>query len=413
MFVKADNKKIGKYLSNLIEQKYEVRRDFCRDYLKLDNCNETDEASLNNMSNRITQIIKGNKGIQTRDLQVFTHIFGVSCEEILSAGECIAPVSERVTNYYIARSKDQKEWERYINHKDKLILNSDEYCKTVLDYALDFGNYEFIKFLMDNEYIWFDGRKDNEYLYTFGAGTSIQRRRFDLIDYGLEGKLKSEDDLRLKLIALAADNKDLKMLNELRARETPQLYFKAHYPFSQHPDFEGHYIDRMVQHISKSNIEILDYFTQPFEIEDGLKYSNGNNKTHTFIFPYISKLLDLLVVNNSKFASAALKKSIKYNKNVLNKLNELILHVKNDECFSKTYMQECAIKVCQDAVSFYDNGDIVSFFAIYSKESTGMFVTNIAKLTKTPNNPILKQLAEELNESYEAIRNIKEHMEEI
>ena len=52
--------------------------------------------------------------------------------------------------YKWLEAKDPKEWDKYINREDKLILNSDEYCKTVLDYALELGNYEFIKYLMDN-----------------------------------------------------------------------------------------------------------------------------------------------------------------------------------------------------------------------------------------------------------------------
>ena len=128
------------------------------------------------MSNRLAQIAKGNKAIQTYDLPHFTELLGGSREQILSAREYSAPLSSRVTNYSIACSKDRKKWEAYIRHADKLILNSDEYCKTVLYYALEFGNYELIEFLMDNQYIWFDSRKDQDYIQTFGAGTSIEQR---------------------------------------------------------------------------------------------------------------------------------------------------------------------------------------------------------------------------------------------
>lgn len=43
----------------------------------------------------------------------------------------------------------------------------------------------------------------------------------------------------------------------------------------------------MIQHIAKSSDKILDYFTEPFEIN-----KNGNN---------ISELLDMLIMNNSPF----------------------------------------------------------------------------------------------------------------
>ena len=52
-------------------------------------------------------------------------------------------------------SKKQKDWDSYINREDKLILNYDEYGKSVIDYALEFENYDFLKYLMNNDYIWF------------------------------------------------------------------------------------------------------------------------------------------------------------------------------------------------------------------------------------------------------------------
>lgn len=42
-----------------------------------------------------------------------------------------------------------------MKREDKLFLNCDEYRKTVIDYALEFNNYKFIKYLLDEEYIWF------------------------------------------------------------------------------------------------------------------------------------------------------------------------------------------------------------------------------------------------------------------
>lgn len=414
--IEKDNEKIGKYLFNLIDQKYESKRAFCRAYIYAAG-QEPSNETINNMSNRLSQIIKGKKAIQTYDLPFFTELLGVSCEQILSAGECSSPIAARVTNYSIACSKDRAEWDKYINRSDKLILNSDEYCKTVLDYALEFCNYEFIKYLIDHKYIWFDDRKDNDYVMTFGAGTSIKRRDIGLMDYGLERKLKEEDELRLNLIALAVDNDDLVMLNNLRARENPQLYFKAHYLSGIHPDFDSYYNERMVRHIASSSEKVLDYFTDPFEIRDQIKYSDGSRRVHTFMFPYISKLLDLLISTKSNFTETALKKALKYNKEVYKKLCNLISNVKNDEQYSEEYMKDMWINVCQQNLEFFENGNIIIFRAFYStlyvKNQVDGIITNVAQITKNPTLPILKHLAAEVNESYEAIKNIKEHLEEI
>lgn len=409
--VEKNNEKIGKYLSNLIEQKYKSKRAFCRAYIRATG-EEPNNETINNMANRLSQIIKGNKAIQTYDLPYFSELLGISCEQILSAGEYSAPISTRVTNYSIACSKDPAEWDKYINRTDKLILNCDEYCKTVLDYALELGNYEFIKYLMDNKYIWFDSRKEQDYTLTFGAGTSIERRKVGYIDYGLEGKLKEDDELRLNLIALAADNKEIEMLKRLRARETPQLYYRANFLFGNHTDFDICYNERMVKHIASSSEEILDYFTDSFEIKTDVSYKNGRNRSYTFIFPYISKLLEFLIKYKSPFAETALKKALKHNEQTYNKLRELILTIKNDEWYAEEYRKGIWIEQCKQNFYFYENGDIVMFLASYPV-LTNQLITNVARVTKIPSSPIiLKELTEKLNESYEAIKNVKEHLEE-
>ena len=414
--LEEDNAKIGRYLSDLIDQKYESKRKFCRAYLEAAK-KEPNNENLTNMANRLSQIIKGNKAIQIYDLPYFTDLLGVSCEQIISAGEYSVPLTKRVTNYSIACSKDPAKWEAYINREDKLILNSDEYCKTVIDYALEFANYEFLKYLMDKGYVWFDSRKDNDYITTFGAGTSIKHREPGYIDWGLEGKLREEDDLRINLIALAADHEDLHMLTELRARENPQLYFSAHYLSGNHPDFDSCYNERMVNHIASSSEHVLDYFTDSFKIKDRVRYKDGSDRAHTFMFPYISKLLDKLVSNNSPFTETALKKALAYNQQTYKKLRDLILALKNDDYYAKDYMKDLWIKTCEQYLDFYENGDIISFRAVYTSMTANRkidgIITNVPHVTKTPSSPILKHLTRELNESYEAIKNLKENLEEL
>ena len=100
-----------------------------------------------------------------------------------------------------------------------------------------------------------------------------------------------------------------------------------------------------------------------------------------------------------------------------NKLCKLILTVKNDEQYAEEYMKGMWIKVCEQNLDFYENGDIVMFRAFYStmtiKNQVDGIITNVAHVTKISASPIIKHLAEELNESYEAIKNMKEHLKEI
>ena len=118
-----DKVKVGKYLRKLVEKKYGKARAFGRAYLQKLGM-EADDVALRRMSNRLTQIFQGGKGIPTDDVLVFADMLGVSCEEILSAGERKVPTSSHMTNYDIAFSKEKEKWEMYMKRDDKLFLNS-------------------------------------------------------------------------------------------------------------------------------------------------------------------------------------------------------------------------------------------------------------------------------------------------
>lgn len=401
-----ENEKTGAFVSRLIEEKFGSARKFCIAYLKEQGPQEVTEDKIQNMANRLSQIKKGTKAIQIYDLPVFSKLLDVSFEQILSAGRYGVPKNNRMTNYTVAQSHNKEEWIAYIEIESRPILNPDEYGKTVLDYAIEYGNYDFLKFLVDKNYIWFDSRKDKDYIMTFGAGTSIQRIRFEEIDNGvfhfqpqmndLQCKLATEDQLRLYLISFAADHNDLKMLEKLRAREIPELYYKAHYLSCAHPDFNAHYNRDMVTHISKSSDKVLDYFTDPFEIRDNIRYKDGSRRRHSFVFPYISQLLNMLIDNSSPFLKTALEKAIEHNEATMEKLHILIEASVKNGCFRGDYWKE--------KFHFSENGNIVSFCDPLAVKG---IITNIVNVTKEAPDAQASELIERLNASYNHIRNMK------
>ena len=402
-----DKKEIGNFISRLIDNKYDSARQFCIAYLKESKEEPTDEK-IQNMANRLSQIKNGKKEIQIYDLPIFSKLLDVSYEQILSAGKSGDPKHSRMTNYTIAQSHNKKEWKAYIELPGTPILSPDEYGKTVLEYAIMFGNYDFLKFLMDEKYIWFDSRKDNDYVMTFGAGTSIQRIRFEEHDNkvfvyppqmnDLQCKLRSEDQLRMHIISLAADHNDLKMLEQLRAREIPELYYRVHYLAAANPDINAHYDKDMVSHIAKSSDTVLDYFTNSFEIRDKYRYKDGSNRKHTFVFPYISQLLDMLIENNSPFLRTALEKAIEHNETTMEKLILLIKQAINNGCY-KNYGDGWP-----NEVEFSENGNIVGFHDCIAGT---IIITNIANVSKKSKDAQINLLIKNLNKSYDSIRNIK------
>ena len=221
MTFEIDNEKIGGYIANLIKQYYSSDRDFCRKYLKRRNI-ESNNEEVSKMANRLSQIKRGKKSIQIVDLPIFAGLLHVSCEEILAGGSQLEKDTSRLINYTIAQSHDKDKWEEYVNDDRQPILYADEYGKTVLEYAIEFENYDFIKFLVEKDYIWFDSGDKNSYFLTFGAGTSIHRikfeetendgifiRKLDIKD--LPDKLCEEDRLRMNIISLAMSNDDPSM----------------------------------------------------------------------------------------------------------------------------------------------------------------------------------------------------------
>lgn len=396
MTFEIDNEKIGGYIANLIKQYYSSDRDFCRQYLKRRNI-ESNNDEVSKMANRLSQIKRGKKSIQIVDLPIFAELLHVSCEEILAGGSQIEKDTSRPINYTIAQSHDKDKWEEYVNDDRQPILYADEYGKTVLEYAIEFENYDFIKFLVEKDYIWFDSGDKNSYFRTFGAGTSIQQIKFVEISDGmfirkldikdLPDKLCEEDRLRMNIISLAISNDDPSMLEELRAREIPELYYKTSLMPTNH-DVPNHDKAGLVQSIAKSNDKkVIAYFTEPFEIIGGRGYQ------HTFVFPYLSELLDAMIVNHNPYLKEALERAVKHNESTAKKLLDLIGETKSCDCYCERYPERMMI---------YRSGDFIHFI---NTACTQTFVTNITKITADykGNDRESMFLIERLQNSYQNI----------
>lgn len=398
-----DNQKIGNYIGELIDSKFNSSRQFCAKYLEKKNDPYKDDPyEIQKTANRLIKIKKGETALQIDDLPAFSELLGVSIENLLSAGKCDVNTNNpqtttgRQTNYSIAQSHAPKEWDTYIKEKDNPILNTDEYEKTVIDYAIEAKNYDFIQYLIKNKYIWFDCKDINSYVTSFGAGTNIPRTKYPAQD--LQYRLATRDQLRLSIISLAIDHDDIPMLDELRARELPELYSKIRYPFYSHPDFSLRYDDSMVklvEHISAASDKVISYFSGSFEIREQTIYKDGSSNSRTFMFPYISVLLDIMIVNNSPYLKDALEKSISHNSKTFDILSNLTRQS------SEANVRN--IYNAKDDFNFSENGNIISFCNIYEHKG---IITNIVNVTKMSSDSQINELINKLNESYRKILNI-------
>lgn len=402
---KTDNTKIGKHLSDLIKNsEYKNDRQFGIAYLNLRD-GEANPDDIQKIQNRICQIKKGNKGIQIEDLPIFSELLGVSIEDILSAGTALAPASNRKSNYSIAFSKDPAEWESYIQRDDRLILNPDEYDKTAIDYALEAGNYSFLKYLTDKGYIWFVGDDKKEYYIGFGAGTSIKRREIGFHD-PLEYRMKEQDDLRFKMIALAIRNKDFEMLNTLHAREIPLLYTInpiQHWTLKDKQLPSSANIEQMIETIASSENTAISYFFEEFETE-----AESNALRSTFVFPYAGKVLDTMITEKRIAESKRfLEKAIDHNKKVQKCLKKLVDKSKarckelNSDLPNSSYYDDAYFRreAWREYHFYSDTGFVAYYMPFYAKNATG-FITNVINVTVSSKDTEVQFLIDELIKSY-------------
>lgn len=394
-----NDKKIGAHLKELIDEKgYKTTADFCRDYLKLKQpSQDITETILQNERNRFGAILKGDKKIQTHDLPILSKLLCVSCEEILSAGKQYAPTINHITNYEIAQSSDRNIWDEYMKCEDKLFLNCDEYRKTVIDYALEFRNYGFIKYLLDEEFIWFvDNSKEGYGLY-YGAGTSIKQNlgRFDNdTDSFIPREFHEQDRLRTQTAVLAIENGDCDVLELLRARETPEINL-AFSTTPKYHDLKNSRNENLIEAIAISNDKrIIDYFTEEYVLPDKLKVED-----RLFVFPFLGEVIEKLIDNKSEFAESVIRRVIEHNKNVYEKLSALIDDEYNYLQSIGTYGTEKELKRQIARYFKHDNSSNCVSLSIISVSSKA-FVGNIIKSESNKLSSEETKYIEELNRSY-------------
>lgn len=409
MFALEDSEKIGQYLTGRIDERFESHRKFCIKYLEKTGGPTTGEQ-IQKMSNRLSQILKGNKEIQLYDLPLFCQLLEISCEDILSAGKFHAPASAHLTNYTAAFSKDKREWEAYVNREDSPILNADEYGKTFIDYALEAENYDLLKYLMDKQYIWFVGTDEKDFFTGFGAGTSIEKRAFPYPQNLniLDMLLRTRDELRTHMIALAIQHKDIEMLDNLHAREIPTLYQMSFY--SPPPNTCNQYYNaKLMEALIHADNKILEYFSGEFEIIDRVGFPNR------FLFPFMGELIERLLQNKNSFTEYMLKDAVRHNQYIYDQLTALLADTVRAYRGLYYDMTDVAVKndlakgILRD-LCFYDDGSLVSYFALFPETKKG-FRSNIIRVNATSTDTMISRRISELNELYAAIHHIAPNFE--
>ncbi|MCM1557809.1 MAG: hypothetical protein NC087_09850 [Anaeroplasma bactoclasticum] len=406
MFELKSNEEIGTYLKQLILSKYPSCRKFCIAYfdlIKAENYLEDlvlDE--IRKLTNRLSQILKGKKAIQTYDLPIFSELLGVSCKEMLSAGAVYKPITNRRTNYNIAFSKNEKDWIDYISREDCIAAYADEFGKTVVDYAIEFKNYGFLKFLIENGYISFVSQQGYVQESNFGAVSNFKTR--DYQQHTFNDELYENKLLRTQLITLALENNDDSVLEEMRAREIPTqltmtLYNCSAVKFNEY--YDEHYIDVILRSKSK----VLKYFCEEYYTES--KWANGKFK---WIFPFFDKLIERAVKQKNDRIEMLLDVAIAHNEEAYDNLKKSVL--KATKQLKLLYGDRGFMDVIDDTLRDFhlnEEENVFTFYCPYAKEVEPV-TRNIIKAGVHSDNPEIQKKIDQLNEMYNKIVDIRNHL---
>lgn len=406
MFELKSNQEIGAYLKNVILSKYHSCRQFCVAYVDLtlkieDDPNDIRSEEIRKLTNRLSQILKGVKAIQTYDLPVFSELLGISCEEMLTAGAVRKPILYRRTNYNIAFSQDENDWKEYLAREDCIAAYADEFGKTVVDYALEFKNYKFLRFLMENGYIQFVSNEEIwSFGYNFGAKSLIKDKPFER--HTLENQFLQDSTLRTRLIALALESDDESVLEELHAREFPVQYTVVpHYCHGL--KFADYYDENYIDAIVKAKDKVFDYFCQEYCVTS-LQSKDYRCK---WLFPFFGALIVRAIKVNLERALLLSDIAIAHNKELYENLKREVLRIAKEQKQLRSSVG--FIEIIKDVLrDFHINEErnYVSFYAYWcgGNSVSGMVISVNAKSKE------IQDKIDKINELYDKIINIQDNL---
>lgn len=408
MFEIKSNQEIGAYLKKVILSKYPSCRKFCVAYVDLtfkteDDPNDIRSDDIRKLTNRLSQILKGKKAIQTYDLPVFSELLGISCEDMLTAGAVRKPISNRRTNYNIAFSQDENDWKEYLAREDCIAAYADEFGKTVVDYALEFKNYKFIRFLIDNGYIRFVSQEETwEYGYNFGAKSLINDKPFDR--HTLENQFLQDSTLRTKLIALALESDDESVLEELHAREFPVQYTVVpHYCHGL--KFADFYDEKYIDAIVCANDRVFDYFCQEYSVTS----LQAKDYTCKWLFPFFGALIEKAVKVNSERALILSDIAIAHNKELYDNLKREVLRIAKEQ--RRLRSDVSFTENIKDTLRDFHINEERNYFSFRAYWCKGNLISGLIILVNAKSkDKIIQDKIDQINELYDKIINIQDNL---
>ena len=243
-------------------------------------------------------------------------------------------------------------------------------------------------------HLWFVGDKEEDYPFRFGAGTKIKRRTC-IDNYAWEYDIAAKDNLRTDMVALAIERHDSDLLEELKARETPELYFGPGY-IPNNGNGEDYKNRRLIDIVARADSFVLKYFSETFSVQC------KNNEWNHCIFPDVAGVVDELIRLKSKRLKEVLLRIEKHNAEVL----RTVVEITRDEIeasredFGDTYTYEQLESVAKHFYFASNNKRAIR----YSVRKTGKsFSAIIIKIDGKADNQELQKIIDSINSTYERL----------
>ena len=410
MFTLASDEMIGKNLRELIINRYHNIQVFVTECLEEQGESIT-ERSQKRMANKLSQIFNGHNRLQVSDLKLFSTVLDVSPEYILSAGQDYGLKRRQLTNAATARSLKPAVWKRYLMmHTERDV---DEYGKTLVEYAMEYRNHALIHYLVETGRIKFWGETEaGRACCGFGAvmdcwGVSEDQEGFKqipprIVRDTIPWCLAEDPNLREGLMRLAIEASDLRLLQEMHARDG-QIQKELCWGWTLEEC--GEVNDTLVDAIAAAEEDIIAYFAEEYQVQDNF------GKQERWLSPYFEPLLHRLLETGNPLAERMLKTAVEHNQYAYDYLNRLFNGDQKNFRSSLFEYEEGREIIRQEILwgrKFNKAGNLVLYI---DARSGDRLTTNLVRVDAEVSSEAMKQLAGRVNDIYEKVHTLQPTVE--
>jgi len=216
-------------------------------------------------------------------------------------------------------------------------------------------------------------------------------------NYSWEYYIATKDKLRTDMVALAIERHDSDLLDELKARETPELYLGINY-VPNNVGGEKYKNQRLINTVARADSFVLKYFSETFSVEC------KNDVWNHCIFPDVADVVDELIRLKSRQLKDVLLRIEKHNTEALKTVEEITRDEieASREDFGDIYNYEQLEAVAKYYYFLSPNKRALRYSV---RKTSKTFAAIIIKIDARIDNSELQKIIDSINTTYEKLIN--------